>query len=132
MSDVFKMFEGFLKQSQDMAEQMGKEFTKNQGEWLDKTKDFMPEGMADMAQEMVGEGIDVKMRALATVAGLTAKGADDTAAIITAIHAATAAGASKREILETILQMVAIGVVTGVSKAMIAAMAAFSTDGESL
>ncbi|MDG1997725.1 MAG: carboxymuconolactone decarboxylase family protein [Amylibacter sp.] len=132
MSDVFKMFEGFLKQSQDMAEQMGKEFTKNQGEWLDKTKDFMPEGMADMAQEMVGEGIDVKMRALATVAGLTANGADDTAAIITAIHAATAAGASKREILETILQMVAIGVVTGVSKAMIAAMAAFSTDGESL
>ena len=132
MSDVFKMFEGFLQQSQDMAEQMGKEFTKNQGEWLDKTKDFMPEGMADMAQEMVGEGIDVKMRALATVAGLTAKGADDTAAIITAIHAATAAGASKREILETILQMVAIGVVTGVSKAMIAAMAAFSTDGESL
>ena len=132
MSDVFKMFEGFLKQSQDMAEQMGKEFTKNQGEWFDKTKDFMPEGMADMAQEMVGEGIDVKMRALATVAGLTAKGADDTAAIITAIHAATAAGASKREILETILQMVAIGVVTGVSKAMIAAMAAFSTDGESL
>lgn len=131
MSDVFKMFEGFLKQSQDMAEQMDKEFTKNQGEWFDKTKDFMPEGMADMAQEMVGEGIDVKMRALATVAGLTAKGADDTAAIITAIHAATAAGASKREILETILQMVAIGVVTGVSKAMIAAMAAFSTDGES-
>lgn len=132
MSDVFKMFEGFLKQSQDMAEQMGKEFTKNQGEWLDKTKDFMPEGMADMAQEMVGDGIDVKTRALATVAGLTANGADDTAAIITAIHAATAAGASKREILETILQMVAIGVVTGVSKAMIAAMAAFSTDGESL
>ena len=132
MSDVFKMFEGFLKQSQDMAEQMGKEFTKNQGEWLDKTKDFMPEGMADMAQEMVGDGIDVKTRALATVAGLTANGADDTAAIITAIHAATAAGASKREILETILQMVAIGVVTGVSKAMIAAMTAFSTDGESL
>ena len=132
MSDVFKMFEGFLKQSQDMAEQMGKEFTKNQGEWLDKTKDFMPEGMADMAQDMVGEGIDVKTRALATVAGLTANGADDTAAITTAIHAATAAGASKREILETILQMVAIGVVTGVSKAMIAAMAAFSTDGDSL
>jgi alkylhydroperoxidase/carboxymuconolactone decarboxylase family protein YurZ len=132
MSDVFKMFEGFLKQSQDMAEQMGKEFTKNQGEWLDKTKDFMPEGMADIAQDMVGEGIDVKTRALATVAGLTANGADDTAAITTAIHAATAAGASKREILETILQMVAIGVVTGVSKAMIAAMAAFSTDGEFL
>ena len=129
MSDVFKMFEGFLKHSQDMAEQMGKEFTKNQGEWLDKMKDFMPEGMT---QAMVGEGIDAKTRALATVAGLTANGADDTAAITTAIHAATAAGASKREILETILQMVAIGVVTGVSKAMIAAMAAFSTDGESL
>ena len=129
MNDVFKMFEGFLKQSQDMAEQMGKEFTKNQGEWLDKTKDFMPEGMT---QAMVGEGIDAKTRALATVAGLTANGADDTAAITTAIHAATAAGASKREILETILQMVTIGVVTGVSKAMIAAMAAFSTDGESL
>jgi len=132
MSDVFKMFEGFLKQSKDMAEQMGEEFTKNQGEWLDKTKDFMPEGMADMAQDMVGEGIDVKTRALATVAGLTANGADDTAAITTAIHAATAAGASKREILETILQMVAIGVVTDISKAMIAATAAFSTDGESL
>jgi len=132
MSDVFKMFEGFLKQSQDMAEHMGKEFTKNQGEWLEKTKDFIPEGMADMAQDMVGEGIDVKTRALATVAGLTANGADDTAAITAAIHTAIAAGASKREILETILQMVAIGVVTGVSKAMIAAMAAFSTDGESL
>ena len=132
MSDVFKMFEGFLKQSQDMAEQIGKEFTKNQGEWLDKTKEFMPEGMADMAQDMVGEGIDVKTRALATLAGLTANGADDTAAITAAIHASIAAGASKREILETILQMVAIGVVTGVSKAMIAAMATFSTEGESL
>ena len=132
MSDVFKIFEGFLKHSQDMAEQMGKEFTKNQGEWLDKMKDFMPEGMADMAQDMVGESIDVKTRALATVAGLTANGADDIAAITAAIHAAIAAGASKREILETILQMVAIGVVTDISKAMIAAMAAFSTDGESL
>ncbi len=132
MSDFSKMFEGFMKQGQDMAEQMGKEFAKNQAEWLDKAKGMMPEGMADMAQGMVGDGIDAKTRALATVAGLTAKGAEDTAAITTAIHAATAAGASKREVTETILQMTAIGAVTGVSKAMMAAMAAFSTDGGSV
>ncbi|WGI23402.1 carboxymuconolactone decarboxylase family protein [Amylibacter sp. IMCC11727] len=132
MSDFSKMFEGFMKQGQDMAEQMGKEFAKNQAEWLGKAKGMMPEGMADMAQGMVGDGIDAKTRALATVAGLTAKGAEDTAAITTAIHAATAAGASKREVTETILQMTAIGAVTGVSKAMMAAMAAFSTDGGSV
>jgi 4-carboxymuconolactone decarboxylase len=132
MSDFTKMFEGFMKQGQEMAEQMGKEFTKNQSVWLDSVKDMMPEGMADMAQGMVGDGLDAKTRALATVAGLTAKGAEDTIAITTAINAATAAGASKREISETILQMTAIGAVTGVPKAMMAAMAAFSTDGGSL
>lgn len=132
MSDFSKMFEGFMKQGQDMAEQMGREFAKNQGEWLEKAKDMMPEGMSDMAQGMVGDGIDTKTRALATVAGLTAKGAEDTTAITTAIHAATAAGASKREITETILQMTAIGAVSGVSKAMMAAMTAFSTDGGSV
>tara|TARA_B100001059_G_C17669105_1_gene493540 strand:+ start:96 stop:494 length:399 start_codon:yes stop_codon:yes gene_type:complete len=131
MSDVFKMFEGLLRQSQTMAEQMGKEFAKNQGEWLNKAKDLMPEGMADISQDMIGEGIDTKTRALATVAGLTVKGADDTAAITMAIHVAMAAGASKREISETILQMTAIDAVNGVSRAMIAAMAAFSTDGKS-
>ena len=131
MSDFTKMFEGFMKQGQEMAEQMGKDFAKNQSEWLDKAKDMMPDGMADMSQGMVGDGLDAKTRALATVAGLTAKGAEDTVAITTAINAATAAGASKREVTETILQMTAIGAVTGVPKAMMAAMAAFSTDGGS-
>lgn len=131
MSDFSKMFEGFMQQGQDMAEKMGKEFAKNQSAWMDAAKGMMPEGMADMAEGMMGEGIDAKTRALATIAGLTAKGAEDTAAITTAIHAAVAAGASKREISETILQMTAIGAVAGVPKAMMAAMAAFSADGGS-
>ncbi|MEJ6708030.1 MAG: carboxymuconolactone decarboxylase family protein [Amylibacter sp.] len=131
MSDFSKMFEGFMKQGQEMAEQMGKDFSKNQSVWLESAKDMMPDGMADMAQGLVGEGIDGKTRALVTVAGLTAKGAEDSVAITTAINAAKAAGASKREITETILQMTAIGAVTGVPKAMMAAMAAFSTDGGS-
>ena len=68
MSDFSKMFEGFMKQGQEMAEQMGKDFSKNQSAWLESAKDMMPDGMADMAQGMVGDGIDGKTRALVTVA----------------------------------------------------------------
>ena len=60
MSDFSKMFEGFMKQGQEMAEQMGKDFAKNQADWLDKAKGMMPESMADMAQGMVGDGLDAK------------------------------------------------------------------------
>ena len=118
-----------MKQGQEMAEQMGKDFAQNQSAWADQVKTMMPEGMADMAQGMVGEGIDAKTRSLATIAGLTAKGADDAVSLTTAINAAVAAGASKREISETILQMTAIGAVTGVPKAMMTAMSVFASDG---
>ncbi|GGA22160.1 carboxymuconolactone decarboxylase family protein [Neptunicoccus cionae] len=129
MNDLNKMFEGFLKQSQQMADQMGKEFAKTQTQWFDATKDMMPEGVAAMMQELVGEGIDAKTRALATIAGLTAKGAEDTVVLTTAINLALSAGASKREITETILQMTSVGAVTGAQKAIMVAMSAFAMDG---
>ncbi|MDR6264403.1 carboxymuconolactone decarboxylase family protein [Roseobacter sp. N2S] len=129
MNDFNKLFEGFIKQSQDMAEKIGKDFAQAQTAWLDQMQDFMPEGMADAMKGMVGEGLDAQTRALATIAGLTAKGAEDTAVLTAAIKAALVAGASQREITETILQMTSVGAVTGVQKAMMTAMSAFAMDG---
>lgn len=129
MNDFNKLFEGFVKQSQEFAEKMGKDFAQAQTAWLDQMKDFMPEGMAETMKGMVGEGLDAQTRALATIAGLTAKGAEDTAVLTAAINAALVAGASQREITETILQMTSVGAVTGVQKAMMTAMTAFAMDG---
>ena len=129
MSDFSKMFEGFMKQGQDMAEKMGKEFAAHQSTMLDAVKDYMPEGMAEQIEENLGEGIDAKTRALVTLAGLTAKGGDDAAAITAATKSAKAAGASNREISEAILQMTTLGAVTAVPKAMMTAMAALASDG---
>jgi 4-carboxymuconolactone decarboxylase len=129
MSDFNKLFDGFMKQGQDMAEKLGKDFAKNQSSWTDQIKGLMPEGVAENMQNMMGEGLDIKTRALLTVAGQTAKGAEDAAAVTAAIKGAQAAGASNREITEAILQMTAVGAVTGVPKAMMLAMAAFATDG---
>nr|WP_325253791.1 carboxymuconolactone decarboxylase family protein [Amylibacter sp.] len=129
MNDFNKLFEGFVKQSQEFAEKMGKDFAQAQTAWLDQMKDFMPEGMADAMKGMVGEGLDAQTRALTTIAGLTAKGAEDTAVLTAAIKAAMVAGASQREITETILQMTSVGAVTGVQKAMMTAMTAFAMDG---
>nr|WP_323779240.1 carboxymuconolactone decarboxylase family protein [Amylibacter sp.] len=112
-----------------MAEKIGKDFAQAQTAWLDQMQDFMPEGMADAMKGMVGEGLDAQTRALATIAGLTAKGAEDTAVLTAAIKAALVAGASQREITETILQMTSVGAVTGVQKAMMTAMSAFAMDG---
>lgn len=126
MSDFSKVFEEFMKQGQDMAGQLGKKFARNQSAYLDQMKELMPENMADMAQGMIGEGIDTKTRALATIAGLTAKGAEDTAVLTAAINGALTAGPSRREITETILQMTAVGAMAGVPKAMMAAMTVFA------
>ena len=129
MKDFNKLFEDFMKQGQDMAEKMGKDIADAQTAWIDQMQDFMPEGVADSMKGMVGEGLDAQTRALATVAGLTAKGAEDTAIVTAAIQSAMAAGASQREITEAILQMTSIGAVSGVPKAMMAAMSAFAMDG---
>ncbi|MEM7441025.1 MAG: carboxymuconolactone decarboxylase family protein [Pseudomonadota bacterium] len=129
MSDFTKMFEGFMKQGQELAEQMGSEVSKAQGAWLDQVKDYLPEGVAEQLGDVMGTGLDGKTRALATIAGITAKGAGDTAALTAAIKAALAADASRREITETIMQMAAVGALDGVGKAMPVAVTVFATDG---
>lgn len=129
MNDFNKMFEGFVKQSQEFAEKMGKDFAETQATWLDQVKEYMPDGMSDTLKGMMGEGLDAQTRALVTIAGLTAKGAEDTVVLTAAIQTAMTAGASQREITETILQMTSVGAVTGVQKAMMTAMSAFAMDG---
>ena len=129
MSDFQKMFEGFMKQGQDLADQMGQEFSKAQAQWLDQVKDYLPEGVAEQLGDIMGEGIDAKTRALLTIAGLTAKGGGDQAALGAAIQAARQAGATRREITETIMQMGAVGSFDGVTKAMTVAMTVLATDG---
>ena len=129
MSDFQKMFDDFMKQGQQMADQMGAEFAKAQAQWFDAWKDYLPEGMADQFSGFIGQGIDAKTRALLTVAGLTAKGAGDREALAGAIKAARTAGATQREVTETIMQMGAVGAFDGVTKAMTIAMTVLATDG---
>ena len=129
MSDFAKMFEGFMKQGQEFAEQMGAEVQKAQSAWLDQVGDYLPDGMAEQLGDLMGPGIDTKTRALLTVAGLTAKGGGDREALAAAIKVAREAGASRREITETIMQMGAVGALDGVTKAMGVAMATLATDG---
>lgn len=129
MSDFTKMFEGFMKQGMEMADQMGAEFSKVQGAWFDQVKDYLPEEVAARLSDAMGPGVDAKTRALLTIAGITAKGAGDTAALTAAIKAARSADASQREVSEAILQMAAIGALDGVGKAMPVAMSVFATEG---
>ena len=129
MSDFSKMFEGFMKQGQDMAEQMGAEFQKSQNQWFDAMKDHLPSEVADQMADMMGPSLDAKTRALLAIAGLTAKGAGDREALAGAITAARAAETSRKEIMETILQMGTIGAFDGVAKASTIAMAVLASEG---
>ncbi|MEM6617676.1 MAG: carboxymuconolactone decarboxylase family protein [Pseudomonadota bacterium] len=135
MSELAKFFDGMMRQSQDMAEKMGMD-TRLMDPWremmvknVELAEDMVPAQMKEALEHMVGQGLDPKARALTTVAGLTARGAEDTAILTTAINAAIAAGASNREISETILQMAGIGAVTGVPKAMTIAMGIMASKG---
>lgn len=129
MNDFQKMFEGFMKQGQEFADQMSGEVAKAQSAWLDQVKDYLPDEVAEQMGDALGPGIDAKTRALLTVGGLTAKGGGDREALAGAIKAARAAGASRREVSEAIMQMGAVGALDGVTKAMGVAMAVLSSEG---
>lgn len=129
MTDFAKLFDGFMRQGQQMAEQMGTEFQKAQAQWFEGMKDHLPPEMADQMAGMMGPGLDPKARALMTIAGLTARGGGDHEALTGAIKAARAAGAGHREVTETILMMGAIGAFDGVAKASAIAMTVLAAEG---
>ena len=129
MNDFAKLFDSFMKQGQDMAEQMGAEFQKAQAQWFDVMKDYMPPEVAEQMADMIGPGLDPKTRALLIIAGLTAKGAGDREALAGAVQAARAAEASRKEVMETILQMGTIGAFDGVAKASAIAMTVLAAEG---
>ncbi|MDO5622530.1 MAG: carboxymuconolactone decarboxylase family protein [Paracoccus sp. (in: a-proteobacteria)] len=121
MNDAFpKLFSQMLQSGQEMARAFNPAL-----EQLDTTafERMIPTMPADMLEMWFGktfnrEGLDAKTRLLLTIGAITAQGALAAPQLRITIRHALAAGATKREIAETIYQMSMFGGLPAMQKAL--------------
>ena len=133
MSDAFqKMFQQMMEQGQEMARTLNPALENFSVAGFDK---IWPTMSKDMMEAWFGntfnrEGLDAKTRLLLTIGALTVLGAQAEAQIKIAIRHAIEAGATQREIAETIYQMSMFGGLPAMTKALEIAQAVFDEAGK--
>ena len=121
MSDGFtRLFQQMLQSGQEMARAFNPALETVDPRAMEK---LIPTMSADMLEMWFGrtfnrEGLDAKTRLLLTVAALTVQGALAEPQLRLAVRHARAAGASQREIAETIWQMSVFGGLPAMQKAL--------------
>lgn len=133
MSDPFsQMMKQMLEQGQDMAKAFAPAYAQLfESGSLKGFEGFWPTMSADMMEMWFGktfnrEGLDAKTRLLLTLGGLTVLGAQGEAQIRLTIRHLLEAGATKREIAETIWQMSMFAGMPAMQKALDIAQAVFA------
>ena len=107
MTDDFtKMFAGWMAQGQEMAKAFAPAMEGVDARAFEKLFPAMPKDMLEawFGRTFNPEGLDARTRFLLTIAGQTILGAQGEAALRVTIRNALSAGATKREIAETIWQ----------------------------
>ena len=131
MSDGFtKLFQQMLQSGQEMARAFNPALEKFDPRALEK---MFPTMSADMMEMWFGrtfnrEGLDAKTRLLLTIGALTVQGAVAEPQLRLAVRHARQAGASQREIAETIWQMSMFGGMPAMQKALELAQAVFAEE----
>ncbi|MCU0803092.1 MAG: carboxymuconolactone decarboxylase family protein [Rhodobacteraceae bacterium] len=127
--DFTKIFAGWMAQGQEMA----KAFAPNlDAKAFEKLFPAMPKEMLEawFGKTFNPEGLDARTRFLLTIAGQVMLGAAGEAALRVTIKNALSAGATQREIAETIWQMSMFAAPTAVQKALEIAQGAFTETGD--
>ena len=133
MTDAFqKLFAQMMEQGQEMARTLNPALENFSVAGFDK---IWPTMSKDMMEAWFGntfnrEGLDAKTRLLLTIGALTVLGAQAEAQIKIAIRHAIEAGATQREIAETIYQMSMFGGLPAMTKALEIAQAVFDEAGK--
>jgi 4-carboxymuconolactone decarboxylase len=113
-------FEAMMKMSQDWAKSMNFDMDAFTPKGFENLWPTMPKEAMEMffGKGINPEGLDAKTRLLLTLAGLTVLGAQAEAQIRLTVRHLVEAGATKREIAETIAQMGMFAGVPAMTKAM--------------
>ena len=131
MSDGFtKLFQQMLQSGQEMARAFNPALEKFDPRALEK---MFPTMSADMMEMWFGktfnrEGLYAKTRLLLTIGALTVQGAIAEPQLRLTIRQALSAGATKREIAETIYQMSMFGGMPAMQKALDVAQSVFAEE----
>ncbi|MBY0135898.1 carboxymuconolactone decarboxylase family protein [Paracoccus yeei] len=133
MSDPFtKLFAQMLAQSQEMARAWNPALEHFDMRALEKMVPIMPADMLEMwfGKTFNREGLDAKTRLLLTVGAITVQGALAEPQLRLTIRQALSAGATKREIAETIYQMSMFGGLPAMQKALEIAQSVYAEEDE--
>ncbi|SEH86570.1 carboxymuconolactone decarboxylase family protein [Paracoccus alkenifer] len=131
MSDGFtRLFQQMLQSGQEMARAFNPALESIDTQAMEK---LIPTMSADMMEMWFGktfnrEGLDAKTRLLLTIAALTVQGALAEPQLRLAVRHARSAGASQREIAETIWQMSVFGGLPAMQKALELAQSVFAEE----
>ncbi|MDO5529557.1 MAG: carboxymuconolactone decarboxylase family protein [Paracoccus sp. (in: a-proteobacteria)] len=133
MNDAFqKMFAQMMQSGQEMARVFNPALEEVDARAFEKLVPTMPAEMLEMwfGRTFNREGLDAKTRLLLTIGAITCQGAVAEPQLRLTIRHALEAGASKREIAETIYQMSMFGGLPAMQKALEIAQEVYADDEE--
>ena len=131
MTDAFsKLFQQMLVSGQEMARAFNPALEKLDPKAFEKMIPIMPADMMEMwfGRTFNREGLDAKTRLLLTIGAITVQGALAEPQLRLAVRHALQAGATQREIAETIWQMSMFGGLPAMQKALEVAQSVFAEE----
>ena len=125
--DFTKLFQTMITQGQDMARAINPAMESFNAAAFDKLMPTLPKDMLEMffGRTFNRDGLDARTRFLVSLAGIVATGAMGEAQMRLTIRNAVEAGATEREIAETIFQMSMFGGVPAMTRALDIAQGVF-------
>ena len=133
MSDAFtKLFQQMMQSGQEMARAFNPALETFDPRAFEKMIPTMPADMLEMwfGRTFNRDGLDAKTRLLLTVGAITVQGALAEPQLRLTIRQALSAGATKREIAETIYQMSMFGGLPAMQKALEIAQSVYAEEDE--
>jgi len=133
MTDAFqKLFQQMLQSGQEMARVFNPALEHFDMRAMEKLVPTIPADMLEMwfGKTFNREGLDAKTRLLLTIGAITVQGALAEPQLRMTIRQALAAGATKREIAETIFQMSMFGGLPAMQKALEIAQSVYAEEDE--
>ncbi|MDQ7260513.1 carboxymuconolactone decarboxylase family protein [Paracoccus sp. PS-1] len=131
MTDAFqKLFQQMLQSGQEMARVFNPALEHFDMRAMEKLVPTIPADMLEMwfGKTFNREGLDAKTRLLLTIGAITVQGALAEPQLRMTIRQALAAGATKREIAETIFQMSMFGGLPAMQKALEIAQSVYAEE----
>ncbi|QFQ86419.1 carboxymuconolactone decarboxylase family protein [Paracoccus kondratievae] len=133
MTDAFaRLFAQMMASGQEMARAINPALEHFDMRSLEKLVPTIPADMLEMwfGKTFNREGLDAKTRLLLTIGAITVQGALAEPQLRMTIRQALAAGATKREIAETIFQMSMFGGLPAMQKALEVAQSVYAEEDE--